>query len=107
MRSVSRVISLSITLALWVAIAVYAARITHDFYTHADRAVYASVDDGEANIAYSLASHGKYAFPASPVLVGLTRMRGQFNYGPWYFYLAGGLVWLFGYSLTVVRSIHL
>ena len=107
MRSASRLAYLAVGAAILVALAIYAARITHDFYTHVDRAVYAAVDDGEANIAYELASHGRYAFPASPVLEGLSRMRGQFNYGPWYFYLAGGLIWLFGYSLTLVRSIHL
>ena len=93
--------------ALWVVLAVYAGRVVHDFYAHVDRAVYAAVDDGEANIAYSVATQGAYSFPASPVLSGMSRMHGQFNYGPWYFYLAGAIVWLFGYSLTAVRSIHL
>ena len=38
----------------------------------------------------------------APFLLDLPRDRGQFNYGPWYFYVTGALVWLVGYSLTVV-----
>lgn len=92
---------------LWIALAVSAAKVTHDFYRYIDRSIYAAVDDSEANIAYDIAEHGRYGFPASPVLADMSRLDGQFNYGPWYFYLAGGLVWLFGFSLTLVRSIHL
>lgn len=101
------VIGTAIATALWVLLIADAMVVVHDFYTYADRAVYAAVDDGEANIAYSLATLGRYGFPASPVLEGMSRMHGQFNYGPWYFYLAAGLIWIFGYSLTLVRSIHL
>ena len=97
----------AVAIALWAALAAYAAMTAHDFYTHVDRAVYTAVDDGEANIVYSLATQGRYSFPASPTLSNMSRMHGQFNYGPWYFYLAAALVWLFGFSLTVVRSIHL
>lgn len=96
-----------VSLALWLALVVSAAKVTHDFYRYVDRSIYAAVDDSEANIAYDLATHGRYGFPASPVLMDMSRLDGQFNYGPWYFYLAGGLVWLFGFSLTLVRSIHL
>ena len=96
-----------VAIALWTVLAVYAAATVHDFYAHVDRAVYAAVDDGEASIVYALATQGHYSFPASPTLTDLSRMHGQFNYGPWYFYLAAALVWLFGFSLTLVRSIHL
>src|SRR5262245_9630997 len=85
----------------------YALLVIHGFYETVDRAIYLAVDDGLANIAYALGTEGRYGFLSSPTLVGLSRTQGQFNYGPWYFYLAGLLVWLFGYSLTLVRSIHL
>ncbi len=83
-----------------------AAITVHDFYLRADRQVYAAVDDGEANIAYALATQGRYAFVASPVLLDQSRLHGQFNYGPWYFYLAAAVVWVFGFSLTAIRAIH-
>jgi hypothetical protein len=102
-----RVIRLAISAALVALVAIYAAAIVHDFYVNADRAVYAAVDDGESNISYSLATMGRYAFPASPVLLDMSRMQGQFNYGPWYFYLGAAVVWFFGFSLTALRSIHL
>jgi hypothetical protein len=86
---------------------VYAALVIHGFYRTVDHAVYLAVDDGLANIAYALGTEGRYGFLTSPTLVGLSRANGQFNYGPWFFYVAAGLVWLFGYSLTLLRSIHL
>jgi hypothetical protein len=101
------VVETTLRVALWVCLCAVAGKATHDFYRYADRSIYVAVDDSEANIAYSLANGGRYGFPASPVLTGLPRTDGQFNYGPWYFYLAGALVWIFGFSLTVVRSIHL
>jgi hypothetical protein len=103
----SRLIRQALCAGLVLVVAVYAAMIVHDFYTYADRAVYVAVDDGEANIAYSIATLGRYAFPASPVLLDMSRMQGQFNYGPWYFYLGAAVVWFFGFSLTALRSIHL
>jgi hypothetical protein len=92
---------------LAAVVAGYAAIVVHDFYSRVDRFVYTAVDDGEANIAYALAAHGRYAFVASPVLLDQSRLHGQFNYGPWYFYLAAAVVWLFGFSLTAIRAIHL
>lgn len=100
------VLRLLIVGALWLSLVVYAVRIGHDFYTHVDRAVWVTTDDGEAGIAYALANQGRYAFLSSPLLENMPRLHGQFNYGPWYFYLAAGVVWLFGYSLTAVRAIH-
>lgn len=93
--------------ALWITLTVLVLKVIHDFYLHVDRAVYVAIDDGEAAIAYALAKLGRYGFLPSPTLFGMSRLHGQFNYGPWYFYLAGGLIWLFGYSLTLLRSIHL
>lgn len=92
---------------LWLSLLIYAAQITHDFYRDVDRLVYVSVDDGLGNEAYSLASQGRYGFLSSPILFGMERHHGDFSYGPFYFYFAGGLIWLFGYSLTLVRAIHL
>lgn len=96
-----------VALALWTLLAAYAALVTHDFYHNANHWVFLSVDDGLANEAYTLASQGRYGFLSSPELSGIARHHGELSYGPWYFYLAGGLIWLFGYSLTLVRSIHL
>src|SRR5437660_11715279 len=97
----------AIALIVLALLAAYAATVVHDFYAHVDRAVYIAVDDGEANIVYSLATRGRYSLAASPVLEDMSRMHGQFNYGPWYFYFAAVVVWLFGFSLTAIRSIHL
>lgn len=96
-----------LALVLWVSIGLSAAKVTHDFYRYIDRSIHVTVDDGEANISYALATEGRYGFLSSPVLMGMDRTRAQFNYGPWYFYLAGGLIWLFGFSVTMLRSIHL
>jgi hypothetical protein len=92
--------------ALGASLFAYAAHVGRDFYHHVDRAVFVTTDDGEAGIAYALATHGRYAFLSSPLVGRQSRLHGQFNYGPWYFFLAAGLIWLFGYSLTVVRAIH-
>lgn len=100
-------IRLLLVLVLGAVLATYAAVVVHDFYSYVDRSIFASVDDSEANIAYTVSTRGNYGFPASPVLVGLDRSHAQFNYGPWYFYLAGALTWVFGFSLTLIRSIHL
>ena len=96
-----------LALALGLVVVSYAALITHDFYRNANHWVVLSVDDGLANEAYALASQGRYGFLSSPELAGIARHHGEVSYGPWYFYLAAGLIWLFGYSLTLVRSIHL
>jgi hypothetical protein len=96
-----------VSAALTAIVAAYLAIITHQFFQYIDRAIYLAVDDGVANTSYALAYHGQYGFPASPVLLGMSRNHGLFNYGPWYFYLGAWLIWLFGYSLTLLRAIHL
>jgi hypothetical protein len=102
----SGILRRAIAFALCATLVTYAALVGRDFYRHADRAIWATTDDGEAAIAYALASHGRYAFLSSPVLAGMSRLGGQFNYGPWYFYTAAAAIWLFGYSLTLVRALH-
>lgn len=97
----------AVSIALTLAVAVYAAIVIHQFYTYIDHAIYLAVDDSLANTSFALAKHGRYGFPASPVLMGMSRNDGLFNFGPWYFFLGAGLIWLFGYSLTLLRSIHL
>jgi len=89
------------------AVVVYGALIVRDFYRYVDRAVYLAYDDSLANTAYALATTGHYGFPASPYLAGFSRSDGLINYGPWYFWLGAVLIGLFGYSLTLLRSIHL
>jgi len=97
----------ALSMAVTLAVVVYAAIVVHQFFSYIDHAVYLAVDDSLANTSYALGKHGRYGFPASPVLMGMSRNDGLFNFGPWYFFLGAGLVWLFGYSLTLLRSIHL
>ena len=93
--------------ALWLPVGFYALKVARTFFLTADSAVHLTTDDGVANIAYALATEGRYGFLSSPVLFDMPRDHGLFSYGPFYFYIAAALIWLFGYSLTLVRSIHL
>lgn len=94
-------------LALAISAFAYAALVIHNFYLYVDHAIYLAADDGLANISYAWANAGRYGFLSSPQLADIARTHGQFNYGPWYFGAAAALIWLFGYSLTLLRSIHL
>lgn len=94
-------------LAIWLPVAVYALTVSSDFFAFADRAIRLSTDDGLANVAYALATEGHYGFLSSPVLLDLPRHDGLFSYGPFYFYAAAAIIWLFGYNLTAVRAVHL
>lgn len=93
--------------ALWLPVAAYALSVARSFFLYSGSAVYLSTDDALANIAYAIATEGRYGFLSSPILFEMPRHQGLFSYGPFYFYAAAALVWLFGYSLTVVRSVHL
>ncbi len=93
--------------ALVASALAYALLVVHNFYRYVDHAIYLATDDGLANISYAWANVGRYGFLSSPQLADVARTHGQFNYGPWYFGLGAGLIWLFGYSLTLLRSIHL
>ncbi len=93
--------------ALVVSALAYALLVIHNFYSYADHAIYAAADDGLANISYAWANAGRYGFLSSPQLADVARTHGQFNYGPWYFGVGAALIWVFGYSLTLLRSIHL
>jgi len=95
------------TLALWLPVVAYAVLVSRDFFRFADTAVYVSSDDGLANVSYALATEGRYGFLSSPVLTGVARDLGLMNYGPFYFYVGAALIWVFGYSLTLLRLIHL
>ena len=92
---------------LWLTVVAYAALIVRHFFHLSTSAIYLSTDDGLANISYALATEGRYGFLSSPVLLGMARDHGLFSYGPFYFFVGAALIWLFGYSLTLVRSIHL
>lgn len=94
-------------LALWLPIAVYALKVARTFFHYADSAVRLSTDDALANISYALATDGRYGFLSSPILFDIPRDHGLFSYGPFYFYAAAALIWVFGYSLTLVRAVHL
>lgn len=96
----------------WVlvaAVAATAAVVVRDFAHYADRYPFLAVDDALANVSYALATEGRYGFFASPNqgFTNISRHQGFFSYGPWYFYLGSGLIWMFGYSLTLLRAIHL
>lgn len=91
----------------WGLLAAYALLVTRDFFRFTDTLVYVALDDGLINQSYMLAEHGRYGFISSPTTLGVPRHFGEVSYGPWYFYAAGALIWFFGYSLTLVRSIHL
>ena len=93
--------------ALWLPVAAYALSVARSFFLYSGSAVYLSTDDALANISYAIAMEGRYGFLSSPILFEMPRHQGLFSYGPFYFYAAAALVWLFGYSLTVVRSVHL
>jgi len=108
-RGTGRAYRLAIGAVLLVALAAATAVTIHRFSIYIDHYPYLAVDDGLANVSYTLASHGRYGFLSSPVqgYTNLTRHRGFFNYGPWYFFVGAGAIWLFGYSLSILRSLHL
>src|SRR5438270_5247101 len=105
----TRTIRIGVECLMLATVVAYAAVVVRDFSHYADHYPYLAVDDGLANVSYSLATEGRYGFLASPVqgFTDLMRDRGFFNYGPWYFYFGAALIWLFGYSLTTLRAIHL
>lgn len=88
---------------------VYATLIVKDFANYIGAYPYLAVDDGLANISFVIVDAGRYGFLSSPLQApnGLPRHDGFFNYGPWYFYLGAFLTWIFGYSLSLLRAIHL
>lgn len=92
---------------VWVPVLIYAVVVSRQFFHSANSAIYLSADDGVANISYALATEGRYGFLSSPVLAGMARHDGLFSYGPYYFYIGAALIWLFGYNLVLLRSIHL
>lgn len=94
-------------IAVWIPVVIYAVLVSRQFFHSANSAVYLSTDDGVANISYALATEGRYGFLSSPVLAGMDRHDGLFSYGPYYFYTGAALIWLFGYNLVLLRSIHL
>jgi hypothetical protein len=94
--------------AVMCVVVAVAATITRDFARYTDHYPYLALDDALGNVSYNLASRGVYGFPTSPVQgAGTTRNTGFFNYGPWYFYAGAGLIWMFGYSIGLLRSLHL
>lgn len=94
-------------LIVWLPVVIYAVVVSRQFFHTVNSAVFLSTDDAVANISYALATEGRYGFLSSPVLAGMPRHDGLFSYGPFYFYLSAGLIWLFGYNLVLLRSIHL
>jgi hypothetical protein len=94
---------------LWTAVALYALLVVHDFFGYVGAYPYLAGDEELGNVSYALATQMRYGdlvLPLQPPF-NSPRNRGLFNYGPWYFYLGATLTWLFGYSLTLLRSIHL
>lgn len=94
--------------ALGMAVLFYALVLVHDFFQYIGSFPYVATDDGMANTSYGLATQGRYAFLSSPIINNwVQRVHGIHNYGPWYFWLGAGLVWVFGYSLSLMRFMHL
>lgn len=94
---------------LLAGVMIVAVGVVRDFVRYADHYPYMAADDALANVSYAFATEGRYDFVARP-LQGYTtayRHRGFVNHGPWYYYLAAALIWLFGYNLPMLRAIHL
>ena len=108
-RSSTSVARRLVDAALWLGLLWFAVAVIHDFSVYIGRYPYLAVDDGLVNVSYALASEGRYGFLTSPTqgMTDIARNDGFFNYGPWYFWLGALLIHLFGYSLTLIRSIHL
>lgn len=92
---------------VWVPVLIYGVIIAQQFFHTANTAIHLSTDDGVGNISYALATEGRYGFLSSPILAGMARHDGLFSYGPFYFYLGAALIWMFGYNIVLLRSIHL
>jgi hypothetical protein len=109
MRASLRVLAAAANILVLAAVCAVAAGAVRDFSRYVDHYPYLATDDSVANVSYALATEGRYGFLSSPMqgYAEVTRHDGFFNYGPWYFYIAAGLIWLFGYSLALLRSIHL
>src|SRR5437763_10477282 len=105
----TRMIKIGVEYLLLAAVVAYAALAVHDFARYSGYYPYLAIDDAIGNVAYSLATEGRYGFLSSPVqgFTDVMRDRGFFNYGPWYFYVGAALIWTFGYSLALLRAIHL
>ena len=104
-----RLVRIGLEVMLVVMVCAYAAAVIRDYSRYAAHYPYIATDDGLANVSYALATEGRYGFMTSPVqgFTDIMRDRGFFNYGPWYFYSGAALIWLFGYSLTMLRAMHL
>lgn len=104
---ISRAVRRVAIVLVWLPVLVYGLITVQQFFHTANSAVFLSTDDAVGNISYALATEGRYGFLSSPLLAGMARHDGLFSYGPFYFYLGAGLIWLFGYSIVLLRSIHL
>ena len=97
------------SILFWSGVGFLCLLVVHDLFWYIDRYPYLALDDSLVNVAFALAKEGRYGFLASPLQAphDWLRHQGFFNYGPWYFYVSGFLIWLFGYSLALIRSVHL
>ena len=109
MRTFLRRLGVAADVLLLATVVASGALATRDFSRYVDHYPYLATDDGLANVSYSLATAGRYGFLSSPTqgFTTVSRHDGFFNYGPWYFYAGAGLIWLFGYSLALLRGMHL
>jgi len=108
-KSLPTFIGRACTALLVVIAALYAALVVSDFAHYTATYPYLAIDDSLANVSYSLATVHRYGFLASPIQGGSQGLRNNafYNYGPWYFWLGAVLIWFFGYSLGLLRAIHL
>lgn len=103
------VLSRGLAAVLYGLLAVFAAICVHNFFAYIDHYPYWSIDDGISILSTSILQIGRYGDPAAPIesLSGGQRYRGFFIYGPWYFLTGSAVTWLFGFSATLLRSLHL
>lgn len=94
--------------ALWLAVGLAALGVVAEFFASADRHPYLSVDDALASVSLAVEEQGRLGFFASPLQAPTNDHRHDrfFNYGPWYFYIGAALIWLFDFSVLLIRAIH-
>lgn len=97
------------SLALYGLALVVVAVAVHTFFAYIGHYPYWSIDDGLGILSTSWLQMGRYGDPSVPVesYSGFQRYRGFFLYGPWPFAAGSLLVWLVGFSVEALRSLHL
>lgn len=87
----------------------YVLAAIHIFFSHAKSAPVFTLDESLANVSFSMAELNRYGTQSIPLLDATNKpqFHDYFNYGPAYYLYGAGLTWLFGFSLVLLRFIHL